>query len=253
MNDIESHSLACPSRPHRFTGGERQDSSALIPPLLSWPYTSASPASHGYYTTRALLEPAKIRRRHHLFLGEILFAPPPPAKSCSTSSHVEFWYWERSKKDMLWSLRLKLNLSRLGVVTQWQRTRRREFCHDDDDGAPFFVDRYWDIFTFMDIFFHSAWVRWSPYNRSRRRVFRDCWEKASLVFDGIPHDDAPRARSAAKEWPTWILSDCWQSVNAKQDKRELDLFLVVLWVSLSSANRVCSTKKGQGHSCRRES
>jgi hypothetical protein len=39
---------------------------------------------------------------------------------------------------MLWSLRLKLNLSRLGVVTQWQRTRRREFCHDDDDGAPFF-------------------------------------------------------------------------------------------------------------------
>jgi hypothetical protein len=72
-----------------------------------------------------------------------------------------------------------------------------------------------DIFAFMDIFF--------TLNCSRRRVFCDCWAKASLAW-WYSCDDA---RSIYQG-----MNDCWQNVNAEQVTRELDLVFVVLWVSL---------------------
>jgi hypothetical protein len=175
------------------------------------------------------------------FLGRRnLVCAPSPAKSCSTSSHVEFWYWERSKKDMLGSLWLKL-------VTFWWRR------HTMADAAPRILSSFFRrplrYIRVYGHFFHSgAWVRWSPFkNRPRRRGFPDCWVKASLLFDGIPVMADARARDLpSKEWSTWISSDCWQKCECRTSNkraRPVFFFSVVLWVSLLREPSVLEKKK----------
>jgi hypothetical protein len=180
------------------------------------------------------------------FLGRnLVCAPPPPEKTCSTSFHVEFWYWERSKKDMLGSLWLKL-------VTFWWRRHTMAA-----DAAPrilpwwssfIFVDHHWDILTFTDIFFTRL-----GFAGLLLKIARDDEKYFPIV--------ERKLLFCLVVFLWWLMRACAicqarndrlgsratadKSVNAEEVTRELDLFFffVVLWVSLLREPSVLEKKK----------